>query len=188
MNSIFNYLNLGVDFVDSGRFFRDPFKWLYYLIGVANFAIPVMMIYNLCESAKYMPGKFIFMYILLSLFALAIAFVACYWWYKRGSSLDVDARQGARFIAIPMISNFTQTAGEVLGIWVGIYGFIVILISLLFGMSDGMYELGHYGVWGLIIMPIAGYLIVLASRFLAELYLAIASIANSTKSIEEKIK
>ncbi len=112
MNSIFNYLNLGIEFVDSGRFFRDPFKWLYYIIGLANFAVPFIMIYNLCDQAKWMPGKYIFMTVLLCLFALAMAFVACYWWFKRGSSLDVDAKSGARFIAIPMISNFTQTAGE----------------------------------------------------------------------------
>lgn len=188
MEKILSYLNLGIDFVDSGRFFRNPFKWIYYLIGIANFAIPFMLITNLINQSKWMDGKTIFMLVLLAIFSLAVAFITCYWWFKRGNSLTVDAKAGSRFVAIPMIANITQTAGEVAGIWVGVFGFLVVLVSLLFA---GSYELNEvsfgYGIWGLVIYPIFGYLIVLFSRFLAELYLALASIANNTRSIDDKL-
>lgn len=188
MEKLFSYLNLGLEYVDSGRFFRNPFKWIYYIIGVANFAVPFMMITQLINNSKWMYGKMISMLVLLAIFALVLAFVACYWWIKRGNSLALDAKDGSRFVAIPMISNITQTAGEVVGLWVGVYGFIIVLLALLFTNSYETHELTFgYGIWGLLIFPVLGYLIVLFSRFLAELYLALASIANNTRSIDEKL-
>lgn len=187
MDKLFGFIGSALDFVDSGRFFRDPFKWVYYLLGVTNFAIPLMLIVQLCNDAKYMPGKSIFMTILMIIFALAIAFFACVWWFKRGNALVLDARAGSRFVAIPMISNLTQTFGEVIGLWVGAYGFIFVLVGFLFMGDEVSYLTDGYGLWCLIIFPVAGYLIVLFSRFLAELYLALASIANNTQSIDEKV-
>jgi len=187
MEKILSYLNLGIDFVDSGRFFRNPFKWIYYLIGIANFAIPFMLITDLINKSKWMGGKDIFMLVLLIIFSLAVAFITCYWWIKRGNSLTVDAKAGSRFVAIPMIANITQTAGEVVGIWVGVFGFLVVLVALLFAGSYELDGVSGYGIWGLVIFPIVGYLIVLFSRFLAELYLALASIANNTRSIDDKL-
>jgi hypothetical protein len=90
-----------------------------------------------------------------------------------------------------VFAHFIQTFGEWIGTWIGIVGFFVALLAIL--GSDAVYltaailtaAIGvpfiQSGIASIILIPIYGFLIVVGSRFLAEMCRALASIANNTK-------
>lgn len=188
MKKLFNLLDPVLNYIDSGSFFRQPFKWLYYVIGILNFTLPIGMIKSLYQYSDYISGSAIFALILITLVTLAVAIVTCILWVKRASTLNLDATKGARFIAIPVMANFIQTLGEWLGIWIGIGGSICVLIAILLGGEYIGYILPvKISFVMFIAYIIIGYLTVVVFRFMAEIYLSIASIANSTRSIDKKL-
>ena len=91
-------------------------------------------------------------------------------------------------MATPVFSHFIQTIGEWLGTWIGIVGFSVALLTTLILGDEGYYlssQLGlgfmKTGVLFIILMPVYGFLIIVATRFLAEQFRALSSIANNTR-------
>lgn len=188
-NRLRNIIDPALDYIDSGSFFRQPFKWLYYVIGILNFAVPVFLINLLFEYSKYASGSTIFCMVMLILFSIVIAFLCCLLWFRRACSLNRDASKGSRFIAIPVIANLIQTAGESLGVWIGIGGFITTLFILIFGGDETRHIIGTNASFiTLLACIIFGYLTVVIHRFFAELFLATVSIANNTKSIDSEVK
>ncbi len=189
MDKLFNLIDSVLKYVDNGSFFRQPFKWLYYILGVANIVIPIKLISTTSDYSDYLSGKAMTCMILLIIISIPFAFFGAMIWIKRGNSFNNDVAHGSRFVAIPLVANIIQTCGEWMGYLIGVGGFIIVLFALLFGGSELSYVLpGYINVVGLISMPIAGFLTVLVARFFAESCLAIASIANHTRSIDKKIK
>ncbi|MFW5761350.1 MAG: hypothetical protein ACOCXH_10245 [Cyclobacteriaceae bacterium] len=93
------------------------------------------------------------------------------------------------FVATPVFSHFVQTIGEWLGTFIAIVGAGVSLIGSIFGNSDRLvYGMGLPGfmasaLWGVILLPIVGLLIIIIFRLLAEQLRALVSIANNTKKL-----
>lgn len=187
-NKILNFLDPVLKYIDSGAFFRQPFKWLYILIGVLNISIPITLIKQISDVWDYLTGSACFAAILIILVSIALAYIGFLIWFKRSQKLKVDATESSRFIAIPIVANLLQTAGEWMGILIGVGGFAIILIAMMFA-GDELYFLVHTetGVLSMILCPVMGYIIVVFFRFLAENCLALASIANSAKSIDKKM-
>lgn len=184
-----NFIDPVLKYIDSGSFFRQPFKWLYVLIGVCNIMLPISMIGKYFDYWDYLSGSAKFAMIIIILVALALAYVGFLIWYKRSQTLNLEAYNSSRFIAIPVIANLIQTIGEWFGIIVGVGGFICVLICLIFGGNDLRYILPGEGQFTMLIgFPVLGYIAILFTRFLAENCLALASIANSCKSIDRNIK
>ena len=72
--------------------------------------------------------------------------------------------------------------GEWLGIYIGVIGTLCSLIIALFAANELQYIMPvSTGIFFL--MPIYGFLIVVFARLLAELYRALAVIANNTKKL-----
>ena len=73
--------------------------------------------------------------------------------------------------------------------YVGVGGFVLSLVAALFlGDSSGMMgralgvgNLVGGSIWSCLLFPIYGFLIVVVARVFAELYRALASIANNTR-------
>lgn len=187
-NKILNFLDPVLKYIDSGAFFRQPFKWLYILIGVLNISLPISFIGTLSDAWDYLSGSSRFAAVIILLITIALAFIGFLVWYKRSMTLKKDAGVSSRFIAIPVVANMLQTIGEWLGIIIGVGGFAIILIAMMFA-GDELYFLVHTetGVLSMILCPVMGYIIVVFFRFLAENCLALASIANSAKSIDKKM-
>lgn len=189
MEKILNLIDPALKYIDSGSFFRQPFKWLYYILGILNILIPIWLINITSDLGKYASGKIITCMVLLIIISIPIAFFGAMIWIKRGNSLNNDASNNSRFIAIPILSNLIQTAGEWLGYMIGVGGFIVVLLLLLFGGGElSFYIPAEASFAMLIVYPILGFLIILIARFIAENFLAIASIANNTQAIKKEVK
>lgn len=91
-------------------------------------------------------------------------------------------QENNEFIAIPVVSHLTQTIGEWLGIYIGVIGTLCSLIIALFAANELQYIMPvSTGIFFL--MPIYGFLIVVFARLLAELYRALAVIANNTRKL-----
>lgn len=188
MDKFFSILNPMFNYVDSNKFFRQPFKWLYIIIGLLNILLPIYAIKMVSDAWEWVTGGLRFGLVLVILVAIALAYMGMAIWFKRCKDLNLEAKGSSRFVAIPLVANFIQTAGEWLGAMLGVGGFAIVLLLLNFGGSELRYYFHTYiSVAGLVIYPIGGYIIVLMSRFLAEGCLALASIANSAKSIDDKL-
>lgn len=187
-NKILNFLDPVLKYIDSGAFFRQPFKWLYILIGVLNISLPISFIGTLSDAWDYLSGSSRFAAVIILLITIALAFIGFLVWYKRSMTLKQDAGVSSRFIAIPVVANMLQTIGEWLGIIIGVGGFAIILIALIFGGEELRYVIGsRVSFLAVIACPIIGYITIVLFRFLAESCLALASIANSAKSIDKKM-
>lgn len=87
-SKLLNILNPVLGFIDSGKFFRQPFKWLYIIIGVLNIIIPIAMIIGVSNGWDYMQGAMRFAMVLNILVAILVAFLGFLIWYKRAQNLN----------------------------------------------------------------------------------------------------
>jgi hypothetical protein len=185
--SIKPYLN----YIDNGQLFRKPFSLLYGIIAIINLILPFYMLYeaydkNLLESKGKYLAAFIIVLIIIS-FASWISFQL---WWDRKSKVNKTSALGDDFVATPVYSHFIQTVGEWLGTWIGIVGFFVSLITIIIlgDESDSLFD--SIGIdfidasfFTVFLMPIYGFLIIVGTRFIAEQFRALSSIANNTKKI-----
>ena len=183
-------------YIDNGSFFREPFRWLYIAIAALNLLFPFVVIFLSVEGGifKYMPGGTIFAFVLVFILLLALGAMSFLLWMNRQKKLKEMSHETNEFVAIPMVSHFIQTLGEWMGFYIGIFGCVASLLFMLFGggdmmgrvIGDSLLPLGT-GIVMVIVYPIMGFLIVVSARLLAELYRALASIANNTKRISSHI-
>lgn len=195
-DKLFSFLDPVWRYIDNGSFFREPFRWLYIAIAALNLLFPFVVIFLSIESGifKYMPGGAIFACVLIFILLLALAAMSFLLWMNRQKKLKDMLHEKNEFVAIPMVSHFIQTLGEWIGFYIGIFGCVASLLFMLFGggdmmgrvIGDSLLPLGT-GIVMVVVYPIMGFLIVVSARLLAELYRALASIANNTKRISSHI-
>ncbi len=176
-------------YIDSGKFFRQPMQWLYYIIGVICLIAPLYLLYYLFDDNvfSYADGGECFAIILIWLVFAALCYGGFMLWFNRAGKLATILQPDSKFVAVPALANFIQTSGEFIGIFTGVFGFVSSIIISLFSTYIARYAFHSFGggesfISGLI-MLITGYIIVIASRYVAELVLAIADIANNTDKI-----
>jgi hypothetical protein len=117
---------------------------------------------------------------------LASFFVFRVYWSRAKDFLS--SSQGNDFFIIPAISHLIKTSGEV--------AFTICAtspIAFVFMQLDVLFRGGGYGIGpdfgsvviiGVIAIPLYGYLLMIASKFVAESLSAIAAIANNTAKIK----
>ena len=131
---------------------------------------------------KYAEGKLILAFILLFIILCAGAWGSYLLWMNRKNKLKEAIQEENEFIAIPVVSHLTQTMGEWLGLYIGVIGTLCSVVIAIFAANEIKYILPiPSGMFFL--MPIYGFLIVVFARLLAELYRALAVIANNTKKL-----
>ena len=195
-NKLFAFFEPVWRFIDNGSFFREPFRWLYIAIAFLNLLFPLAVIIGAIGSGvfKYMSGGAIFAFILIFILLIALGIMSFVLWMDRQKKLKEQLREENEFVAIPMVSHFIQTLGEWCGFYIGLFGCVASLFFMLFGGDEMLNRVVGTNLlpWGtgvimLIIYPIIGFLIVVSGRLLAELYRALASIANNTKCISDNM-
>jgi hypothetical protein len=77
---------------------------------------------------------------------------------------------------MPLLSHIFKTNGEVLGVTIGILGFGVSFIALIFDIEYDYLPLG------MVLFPLLGYIIFFIFRYIAERIKVLASIAYNTKN------
>ncbi|MBF0235811.1 MAG: hypothetical protein HQK65_22670 [Desulfamplus sp.] len=187
-NKIFTFPKLYLSTIDNGSFFRKPFSFLYGLIAILNIYIPIHIIIMAIDNNIFnAPFKFVLVFLLL-LFAIILAsFFGFHIWWDRNDKIGISSEQHD-FIATHVFSNLIQTTGEFIGTWIGLVGFTLSLSAWIFlsGQEGSQLSrmmgipLSDFGIAGVMIMPIIGYLIIILSKFLSEQFKALAAIANNT--------
>ncbi len=188
-NKFFNFIDPFLSIIDNGKLFRKPFSWLYAVIAVINLLLPFYILYLAIANKVFgAPAKIVFVFILVWLTVLLASWIGFQIWWNRKDKINASSSLGDDFIATPVFSHFVQTFGEWLGTWIGLVGFVfALLVTIILG-SEGYYlsrqlGLGFLGLSAIsiILMPLYGFLIIIISRFLAEQFRALVSIANNTK-------
>lgn len=188
----FTFLNPFLHFIDNGHFFRNPFKYLYMLIGLLFLAAPVYGLYQLIDHDLFDgQAKAVFLVLLVWVVIAFTCWLCFQVWWNRKDKIAMYSRAGDEFVATPVFSHFIQTVGETYGIAIGIIGFAAALAALVSDSSDEMrglsrqlfpYGRGITGLPALLAMPIAGFLTIVIFRFFAELIRSLSAIANNTRT------
>lgn len=186
-DSIKPYLN----YIDEGKIYREPFSWLYLIMAVLNLIFPIYVLYLAIDNNIFDAGaKYVIVFLLIWIVILIASWIGFQIWWDRRTNVTGITTGKDDFQATPVFSHFIQTSGEWIGTWIAIVGFGTALITTLFlgdearffTQSTGIGFLGT-GFLSIILMPVYGFLIIIASRFLAEQFKAIAAIANNTKRL-----
>jgi len=188
-NKFFTFIKPYLTFIDNGHLYRKPFSWLYTLLAVVNLILPIYIFYQAADNRIFdAPAKFIIVFLLVWIIIAFASWISFQLWWDRKSKVITTSSEGDEFVATPVFSHLIQTIGEWLGTWIGIVGFSVALLTTLILGDEGYYlssllGLGFMktGFLFIILMPIFGFLIIVATRFLAEQFRALSSIANNTR-------
>ena len=164
-NKLFTFLDPLLGYIDNGRFFREPFRWLYVIFAVLNLLFPIFILAKVIEMDffKYAEGKLILAFILLFIILCAGAWGSYLLWMNRKNKLKEAIQEENEFIAIPVVSHLTQTMGEWLGLYIGVIGTLCSVVIAIFAANEIRYILPiPSGMFFL--MPIYGFLIVVFAR------------------------
>lgn len=188
-NKFFNLIDPLTNYIDSGKFFRQPLQWLYYLLGGICAFLPLHAIYIIIVSGilKFAAASAIFAILLVWIILCGVCLLCFLLWFNRAKKLPELLKNNSKFIAVPAVANFIQTFGEFFGLFTGIFGFLSMLILTVVDLPYFFYMVPTYpSIGSAFTMLIAGYITVVATRYLAELVLSIADIANNTARIANK--
>lgn len=188
-NKFFTFIKPYLSFIDNGDLYRKPFSWLYALLAIINLIVPIYVFYQAVDNHIFnAPAKFVIVFLLIWIIIAFAGWLSFQLWWDRKSKVISTSNIGDEFVATPVFSHLIQTIGEWLGTWIGIVGFSVALLTTLILGDEGYYlsrQLGlgfmKTGFLFIILMPVYGFLIIVATRFLAEQFRALSSIANNTR-------
>ena len=188
-HKFFTFIKPYLSYIDKGHLYRKPFSWLYTVLAIINLILPLYVFYMAIDNRIFdSPAKFIIVFLLVWIIIAFASWVSFQLWWDRKSKIIDTSVEGDEFVATPVFSHLIQTIGEWLGTWIGIVGFGITLLTTVILGHDGYYLSRQIGLdffgtgwFFIILMPIYGFLIIVATRFLAEQFRAIASIANNTR-------
>ena len=188
-NKFFTFIKPYLSFIDNGHLYRKPFSWLYTLLAGINLLLPIYIFYEAVDNDIFdSPAKFVIVFLLLWIIIAFASWVSFQLWWDRKTKVTATSIEGDEFVATPVFSHFIQTIGEWIGTWIGIVGCCAALLSTIILGDEGhsfSYQIGvpflESGFIFVILMPIYGFLIIVATRFLAEQFRALSSIANNTR-------
>ena len=188
-SKFFKFINPFLSMIDDGRFFRKPVLWLYMLMAFINLILPFYLLYRAIEN-RFFDSTAIVIFV-LGMVWLAIVF-ACWVgfqiWWNRKDHVNLSSTPQDDFVAIEIFTHFVQTLGEWLGTWIAMVGFVFALLATILLGREGYYlgkEIGlgffSFSAMSIILMPVYGFLIVVVTRFFADVFKALVAIANNTR-------
>lgn len=185
----FTFIKPYLNYIDAGKLYKQPFKILYLIIAVLMLLFPLYALYELFSSMRGASAGLVMIGIVAWLIIAGAGWFSFQFWWNRAGQISDTSKEGDEFVATPVISTLIQNTGEWFGSYLAVVGFLFCLLSVFIGGANAgfLYRLTgmHTDVWGLISMPIAGFLIIVGSRWIAEMYRALVSIANNTKKRKE---
>jgi len=184
-----NFIGKYLSQIESSVNLKKPFAWLYAVIAILNLLNPLLVLYTAVVGNVFSaPAKWVVFFVIMWIVMAFVALVSFMLWWDRKDKVSLYAKNDKdEFVITPVVSHFVQTFGEWVGTWVGVFGFAMSLFGLIFGMSGARMDgpivglISAGGILGLILFPISGFLIIVASRFLAEQFRALTAVANNTR-------
>ncbi|MDE5944046.1 MAG: hypothetical protein K2G93_00455 [Rikenella sp.] len=185
-NKFFTFIKPYLNYIDSGKLYKQPFRILYQVIAILMLLIPFAALYQLIDSGlfRFAPGRMIFGMILIWLVIAAAGWLSFQLWWNRAAQLKETSTEGDDFVATPVLSNLVQTFGEWFGSYIAGVGFILTLLALIFlgGNMNFIPGMGRGLGWlGLILFPVYGFVVIIVFRWIAETMRALVAIANNTR-------
>lgn len=201
-------MELFLRYIDNGKFFREPMKWLYILCGIIPFLITAYFLYQFIDEAH-----FIYRYInawskitltfgvlLAFVYALVLDYLGLVFWINRSKQINEQVREGDQIIALPVLAHFVKTLGEGFGTFaslqvVGVYA--IMYICMMLNGFDGMAGHGFEGFmkalfYGLLIFLgivvgacLFAYGTIFLSRTLSEKIRVKAMLANDLRDVAD---
>lgn len=172
--------------IDSGALYRKPFVYLYMVLAGLNLLSILGVLYVMFKGN--VAGIFVGLF---TIFALWIGFQL---WWNRREKINAFVTAGSEFVALPVFSHFFQTVGEWFGTMVAIIGTGGSIVAALSGSHGRSYSSnpmdmmasmgGEVPIVGIIACPIAGFMILIVTRAIAEQIRALVAVANNTKNID----
>ncbi len=189
MNSKFlEFYKPFLEYIDSGKFFRTPFGWLYAVLAGFNLLVPLVILYIAIDNHVFSAGgSFFFAFLILWAVIAGASWLGCQIWWNRRQALAALTSHDSDFVATPVYAHFLQTSGEWCGSWIAIVGAGAGLVSGIFlrdGGVDYILPIPFFSTGGfvsILIMPVVGFLIIVVTRVLAEQIRALVAIAINTK-------
>lgn len=192
-NKFFSFFDPVLKYIDTGKFFREPFRWLYAILAILNLLTPIVLLVMAINNDlfQYGGGRMIAAFILVWLVIAFVSWLGFQIWWNRREKVYAAATAHDDFVAIPVFSHFIQTFGEWAGMFVGIGGALLTLIAAIFLNGDAsMLRLplvGSGALINIVLHPIYGFIIVVVTRAAAETFRALAAIANNTKKADRAL-
>jgi hypothetical protein len=192
-NKFLTFIKPYLSFIDSGHLYRKPFSWLYSVFGILNLLFPLYVFYMAIDNGIFDSGaKVVFLFLFLWIIIVFAGWISFQLWWDRKSKIIDTSYENDEFVATPVFSNLIQTMGEWLGTWIGIVGCCSALFTTIFLSGEEGYYFSRSigipfirsGLFFIVLMPIFGFLIIVTTRFVAEQFRAITSIANNTRKHE----
>ncbi len=185
-----------LNYIDDGRFFRDPLVYLYRVIGVLCIVPAFILLFCMCSNT----GKY-FSFILgsvvntIALFfiALAAGLFSCLLWFNRANKLQDKVETNSEMVVMPLCADLLQTILECAGLQIMLFYPVFILYygiigqTLLPSFSSSVYFIALVGsLFVAVLSIIFGYLLILGSHYVGESIRAIAIIVNDLHKISKK--
>jgi len=195
-NKFFSFISPALNVIDNGKFFREPLRWLYFFLAGLNLLLPlVFIIPALIYSEIIFSNGFLYILAFILVF-LAVCFsswVGFQIWWNRADSIRLFSSVGDENFATVAFSHLVQTFGEWLGVTLGLNGFfgglLLLIGALVMRLTTGeelpLWQLGvgSYAYFLILLGPLAGFLVLVITRFLAEQIRALASVANYSRKL-----
>ena len=125
-NKLFAFLDKVWNYIDNGKFYREPFRWLYAVIAALNLLFPLYVIYMAnSRILKFLSGGEVFACVLIFLLFIFLGIMSAHLWFNRQKKVKEYLQEDNDFVAIPVVSHFIQTLGEWLGFYLGVGGCII---------------------------------------------------------------
>lgn len=133
-NKFFSFFEPVLKYIDTGKFFREPFRWLYAILAILNLLTPIVLLVMAINNDlfRYGGGRMIAAFILVWLVIAFVSWLGFQIWWNRREKVYAAATAHDDFVAIPVFSHFIQTFGEWAGMFVGIGGALLTLIAAIF--------------------------------------------------------
>ncbi len=173
-----------ISVIDNGKLFKKPISFLYAIIAILNILFPIYIaIEAISNNIFSAPFKLVFVAFLIWIVLVFISLISFYLWWDRKNKINIATSENDAFVATPVCSHIIQTIGEWIGLYIGFFGFLSSILATIFlsGREARMLPIPiEMGFVGILIAPIVGFLIIIFSRFIAEQFKALATIANNS--------
>ena len=183
---VFTIFKSFLNYIDEGKFFQNPVKWLYMILAAANILLPLYMLYEMIDGGAFSaPAKYVILMLLGWLVMLVgFFFLGLLWWNRKDQLSTIE--KNADFPVTPVFAHIIRTFGEWAGLLVGGVFFVVALLALIFVGDEAAYAFRDVpfledGWLALLKLPIAGFLTILVTRFVSEQVKVFVTIAKNTK-------